>query len=212
MSYSGEESGSFYENGNTSTQAIYSALTWLPSTKYKLELNAEFFQADYVENFGVNRPTQDLIDHNRYIKRDTRSSYYYSEVVDNSYVFDNRLEFRGKFESAIGGGKVAALTDKDGKKAVAEPSKGLSVVDKFNTGIDIRYQHVLAYDDYFNEPANAWDLSAPRSQILYQYQNSGIPIPGHPGRYAFPGTINGDTGDSNAVIGGVFVQNELRIG
>ena len=288
VSYSGEESGSFYENGNTSTQAVYSALTWLPSAKYKLELNAEYFQADYVENFGVNRPTQDLIDNNRYItgfvtdqngdgvrnsfdvnasgnnvlptgtidlnrsrrllkpgdgsfgrqvtaqaiqtltlnddfsvvdnlffnyiKRDTRSSYYYSEVVDNSYVFDNRLEFRGKFESAIGGGKTAALSGKDAKKAVLEPSKGLKIEDKFNVGVDIRYQHVLAYDDYFNEPANAWDLSAPRSQITYQYDRTALPIPGHPGRYAFPGTINGDTGDSNAVIGGVFVQNELRIG
>ena len=83
---------------------------------------------------------------------------------------------------------------------------------KFNIGIDIRYQHILAYDDYFNEPSNTWDLSAPRSQIDYRYDNTSLPIPGHPGRYAFPGTINGDTGDTNAVMGGVFAQNEFKVG
>ena len=67
ISYSGEESGSFYENGNKSTQSVYGALTWMPTEKYKLELNASFFQADYTENFGVNRPTQDLIDNGQYI-------------------------------------------------------------------------------------------------------------------------------------------------
>ena len=33
-------------------------------------------------------------------------------------------------------------------------SGGIKISDKFNTGIDFRYQHTLAYDDYFNEPSN----------------------------------------------------------
>lgn len=295
VSYSGEESGSFYENGNKDTQAVYAALTWIPSSKYRLDFNAEYFQADYTENFGVNRPTQDLIDHNRYltgfvtdanedgvrnnrdvnsgfnvivptgtidlnrsrrllrpgdgsfgrqvsaqaiqtltlndnfsvanntffnyVKRDTRSSYYYSEIIDNSYVLDNRTEFRGKFETTVGGGKASPppLSTKDGKDAKKEPvarDEGLKIVDQFNAGFDFRYQHVLAYNDFFNEPANAWDLSAPRSQINYVNQIAGgsLPVPGHAGRVATPGILNGDTGDSNAVLGGVFIQNELRIG
>jgi hypothetical protein len=290
ISYSGEESGSFYENGNLDTQAIYGAVTWTPTANYRLDFNTEYYQADYVENFGINRVTQDLIDNNRYItgfvvdqngdgvrdsfdvnsnsnnvlptgtidlnrsrrllapgdgsfgrqlsaqviqtltldenysivdnlyfnyiKRDTRSSYYYSEVIDNAYVIDNRTEFKGKIEGNIGGSEGSAVLsgkDKDAKKSVIEPKKGISILDQFNAGIDIRYQHVLAYDDYFNEPANAWDLSAPRAQIQYRYANTALPIPGHRDRYAFPGTINGDTGDSNAVIGGVYVQNELRV-
>ncbi len=180
ISYSGEESGSFYENGGQGTQSVYGALTWMPSTKYKIELNSSFFQGQYHENFGVNRPTQDLIDNGKYItgvvidqngdgvlnnfdvnsggnqvlitgtidlnrvarllrpgdgsfgreiegqviqtltlndhftlvnnlyanyiKRDTRSSYYYNEVIDNDYVVDDRTELQGKFESEIGGG------------------------------------------------------------------------------------------------------------
>ena len=67
ISYSGEESGSFYENGGQDTQAVYGALTYMPTDKYKLELNVSYFQAQYHENFGVNRPTQDLIDNGTYI-------------------------------------------------------------------------------------------------------------------------------------------------
>lgn len=294
ISYSGEESGSFYENGGQSTQSAYAALTWLPNSTYKLDFNVSYFQADYTENFGVNRPTQDLIDNGRYvtggvidqngdgkrdsfdivafggnkilptgsfdinrsrrllrpgdgsfgrqiegqaiqtltlndhvslvdnlyfnyIKRDTRSSYYYSEVVDNSYAIDNRVEFRGKYESSLDKGIAAPApmpSPKDAKdakdaKTVAE---GWKVVEQFNIGFDTRFQHVLAYDDYFNEPSNSWDLSAPRENINYRYENTSLPIPGHHGRFAFPGTINGDTGDSNVLSGGVFVQNDLRIG
>ncbi len=297
ISYSGEESGSFYENGGQDTQAVYGALTWMPTAKYKLDLNTSYFQAQYHENFGVNRPTQDLIDNGRYItggvidqngdgqrnnfdvnsgsnpiietgtidlnrsrrllapgdgsfgrelegqaiqtltlndnftlvnnlyanyvKRDTRSSYYYSEVIDNDYVVDDRTEFQGKFEGAIGGGMVRSPSPKDGKgggddkdaKQVADKmSDGIKVVEKFNTGIDFRYQHTLAYDDYFNEPSNTWDLSAPRQQIAYVNFVADLPIPGHPDRLATPGAINGDTGDTNIAQGGVFLQNELRVG
>ncbi len=295
ISYSGEESGSFYENGGQDVQSVYGALTYMPNEKYKLELNASYFQAQYHENFGVNRPTQDLIDNGKYIsggvvdqngdgvrnnfdvnsgsnnilptgtidlnrsrrllapgdgsfgreiegqaiqtlnvneyftlvnnlyanyiKRDTRSSYYYSEVVDNDYVVDDRTEFQGKFETTLGGGK-AKPSAKDAKgggdakdnKQVAEVSNGIKLVEKFNFGIDFRYQHTLAYDDYFNEPSNSWDLSAPRSQIAYVNFVADLPIPGHPDRLATPGAINGDTGDTNIAEGGVFLQNEFRLG
>ena len=152
-----------------STQSVYGALDMDPEREVPLEINASYFQADYIENFGVNRPTQDLIDNGKYIsggvvdqngdgvrnsydvnassnnflptgtidlnrsrrllrpgdgsfgreiegqaiqtltlndhftvvdnlyfnyiKRDTRSSYYYCEVIDNYYVIDNRIEF-----------------------------------------------------------------------------------------------------------------------
>lgn len=293
ISYSGEESGSFYENGSQSTQSIYAAITWTPTDKYRLEFNGSFFQADYTENFGVNRPTQDLIDNGRYItggvvdqngdgkrnnldvnfginpitptgtfdisrsrrllrpgdgsfgreiegqviqtltlndnytvvnnlyanyiKRDTKSSYYYSEVLDNDYVVDDRTEFQGMFKGTLGGDKAPAVSSKDAKdakdaKSVAEAMGGLAYSDKFNTGIDFRYQHTLAYDDYFNEPSNSWDLSAPRQNINYVNFGADLPIPGHPGRVAGPGEINGDTGDTHIVQGGVFAQNEFKLG
>ena len=66
ISYSGEESGSFYQYGKLRTESVYGALTYMPTSTYKVEANASFYQAEYIENFGVNRPTQDLIDNGRY--------------------------------------------------------------------------------------------------------------------------------------------------
>ena len=140
-------------------------------------------------------------------------------MIDNDYVIDDRTEFQAKFDGTIGGGMVRAKDgkgggdDKDAKKVAADmDGGGIKLVEKFNTGIDIRYQHTLAYDDYFNEPSNSWDLSAPRSQINFVNFTLDAPIPGHPGRLATDGTDNGDTGDTNIVTGGVFVQNEFRVG
>ena len=147
-----------------------------------------------------------------YIKRDTRSSYYYSEVIDNDYVLDDRTEFQGKFEGTLGGGSAPKPSPKDGKggggrqglKKVADAmpgSDGIKFVEKFNTGIDIRYQHTLAYDDYFNEPSNSWDLSAPRSQIAYVNSSRIFRSPAIPTAWPRRASINGDTGDTNIVAG-----------
>ncbi len=67
FSYSGEESGSYYEFGKRESQALYGALTWKPGNKYRLEFNFEYFQASYTENWGTNRITQDLIDNGMYL-------------------------------------------------------------------------------------------------------------------------------------------------
>jgi TonB dependent receptor/TonB-dependent Receptor Plug Domain len=67
FSYSGEHSGSYYESGHKRTEALYGALVLKPTDKYELFLNSELFYGDYVENFGINRVTQDLIDNGTYI-------------------------------------------------------------------------------------------------------------------------------------------------
>ena len=107
---------------------------------------------------------------------------------------DNRTEFRGKFEGTIGGGTVPSPKEgkdrrRQGRQARGDgAARGIKVIEEFNTGFDVRYQHVRAYDDYFNEPSNTWDLSAPRQQI--NYVNFGFidrPVPGYPGQVANPG-------------------------
>ena len=67
FSYSGEETGSYYEFGKKESQALYGALTWKPSDRYRLEFNFEYFQSSYTENWGINRITQDLIDNGMYL-------------------------------------------------------------------------------------------------------------------------------------------------
>jgi TonB-dependent Receptor Plug Domain len=66
ISYSEEESGSYYENAVTDTQSIYGALTWTPTSQYTLSLNGDLRWATFTENLGINRPTQNLINNNQY--------------------------------------------------------------------------------------------------------------------------------------------------
>ncbi len=56
----------YYDNHKRKSHAVFGALTWVPSDTYQLDLNGEFYYADYTENWGWNRVTQDLIDHGRY--------------------------------------------------------------------------------------------------------------------------------------------------
>ncbi|HEY5752798.1 MAG TPA: TonB-dependent receptor plug domain-containing protein [Chthoniobacterales bacterium] len=298
ISYSGEESGSYYENGNKNTEAIYGAITWTPSDKYTLELNAEMFFADYVENWGINRVTQDLIDNGKYItgfvgdvngdgvinnkdvnsgfnaiipgetitidrsvrllrpgdgsygrsftaqavqtfnvadnltivnntlyqwiKRQTKSSYYYSEIVDPAHSIENRTEFRWDLDIPFGGGASDEATTsndsglgKDGKAvAVEAPSEPYILKNQINFGIAERYQEVTAFNDFFNEPANAWDLSRPRELINYVNYDQGGSVPlddyGYPGRFASPGVFNGDTNRSRMFSLSPFYQQQTK--
>ncbi|MEN9841458.1 MAG: hypothetical protein RL376_1258 [Verrucomicrobiota bacterium] len=316
VSYSGEDSESYYENGHKRTEALYGALVLQPSDKYELFLNSELFYGDYTENFGINRVTQDLIDNGTYItgvnnnpapvggimnfggfsgtyfnsstgslatgplglgfaagggdaagvpdgtptaatatdpqnaanvvsgypvsnrvvptgtvkakrnvrlfkpgdnslgkmanlqaiqtfkinpdfevvnntygvfiKRDTISSYYYSEIVDPSWSVENRTEFRFRTE----------------KHTV-------------NTGLSVRYQETEAYNNFFFEPANVWDLTKPRSGIdatrSVNFVPSTIEVPGWPGRYATAGTYEGDTNKSSLTQTGLFLQDNIKL-
>ncbi len=118
-----------------------------------------------------------------YTARNTLSSYYYSEIVDPSWFAENRTEF-----------------------ILTKPFVSL------NTGLDVRYQATKAYDDYFFEPANVWDLTKDHNFIdVYNATEFygrfvGQPVPGWPGRYATQGTINGDTNDSSGTTIGPFFQ------
>ncbi len=67
ISYSGSESGSYYDFVHNDSQYGYAALTWIPSDKYTLDANGSFGEVDYLENNGFNRVTQNLIDNGQYV-------------------------------------------------------------------------------------------------------------------------------------------------
>jgi len=267
FSFSGEYSKGYYVDEHKRTQAFYGALTWRPSKNYELFTNGQIFFADYTENWGINRVTQDLIDngnyitgtnvnkgtsatasdpqnarniisggnviawgptikinrHNRllasgnhsngaelnfqviqterlsdellikntsfvsYTRRNTMSTYYYNEVIDPSLFAENRTEF-------------------------IYVSKTVTT----NSGLDLRYQRTKAYDDYFFEPVNAWDITKDHTDInvynstAFNTGGRGFAIPGWPNRYAQPGLFNGDTNDSHATTFGPFVQSTWK--
>jgi len=269
FSYSGENSGSYYYDGFKKTEAGYGALSYIPNDKYDVFFNTEFFYAQYTENFGVNRPTQQLIDNGlyqtgindnngvgstpsdpqnskyvtsgfpvlnhinlgplvqldrrsrllrpgddsrgyslnsqviqtyhatpsvdivnnsffRYVDRDTYSSYYYSEIIDPSWSYEDRTEVRIKLDK-----------------------------HSINTGLDLRYQDVVAYNDFYNEPAAVWDLTKDHTYINYFNSINApnpftqVPVPGHPGRYYTPG--NGDSGQSHTFFIAPFYQHTWNI-
>lgn len=268
LSYSGEQSGSYYYDGFRRTQAGYGALTWIASDNYTVDFNNEFLWANYTENFGINRPTQNLIDNGlyqtgininngagnppsdpqnsvnvtsgfpnvnviqlgplvhadrrsrllrpgddsegvsynaqviqtlkpggnwefvnnsffRYVRRETLSSYYYSEIIDPSVSFENRTEARYSGDA-----------------------------HSFNTGFSVRYQQVRAFNDFYNEPAGVWDITRDHNFInIYNaayFQAGGrfVPVPGWPGRYYMP--VNGDSGVSKVWQVGPYWQHDWK--
>jgi outer membrane receptor protein involved in Fe transport len=267
VSYSGTDSEGYWHDYYNKNNSLYGALSFRPTDKYELFLNASASWYRYTENWGINRVTQDLIDNGRYITginvnnapaaasdaqnskyvlgggnvlalgptvvlnrhsrllkpgdhstgrefnaqaiqtltvsdslkvvnntfasytaRNTLSSYYYMEIVDPSWFAENRTEF-----------------------IFTKPYASI------NAGLDIKYQRTKAYDDYFFEPANVWDITKDLAYVNVYNSSAffgrfvGQPVPGWPGRYATQGTINGDTNDSHGTTVGPFFQATWKV-
>ena len=278
FSYSGEYSNEYWNDAFKHVEAVYGAITWRPNSNYQLFLNGKIFAGKYSENFGIDRPTQALIDsglyqtgininngagvtpsdsqNSKYIiggfgsntiawgptvqvnyhwrlqgpgsqshaheyngqavqtflagpdakfvnntfwsltQRDTYGTHYYSEVIAPTWFIENRTEFITT---------LSALRD-----------------SSINLGLSERYQHTRAYDDFFFEPANAWDLSKARSGLAVDsvnfpltFASAGnfpggpidVAIPGWPGRYASPSLpYNGDSNVSSITSIAPFAQ------
>lgn len=67
VSYAGEDSEGWYDDEYRKSHSLYAALTYRPSDNYELFLNAQGYYAEYTENFGVNRPTNNLIRNGLYL-------------------------------------------------------------------------------------------------------------------------------------------------
>ncbi len=278
ISLTGEDSTDYYwDDYKRQTAAFYAALDWSPSEQYQLELLTEYFNANYSENWGINRPSNDLIGNQNYVTgigstggfldsvtttgtskisrdarlhgegddsngdyftlqaiqtirtnpditfvnnslfqyrdRDTYSSYQYSEVLRDNFRFENRTEAR---------------TD----------GQWLGLYHNLNLGLDVSYQDVWAVNDYYHEPANAWDLvnqspadiGVTDAEVFYTaFFYNAFPISGESGRgklSARPGSNsssyfiastgefvlgNQDSNDSQTTSVGIFVQDDSEL-
>jgi len=68
ISYSGEDSGSYFYGHFMRKNAVYAAVRWRPNSNYQLDFNTEVNSEQYVENVGVNRVNQSLINNGLYLQ------------------------------------------------------------------------------------------------------------------------------------------------
>ncbi|WP_341206299.1 TonB-dependent receptor [uncultured Psychrosphaera sp.] len=61
------DNDSFYDFSHTQSDSFFAALQILPDNKSSWDINFEFYQVEFTDNAGINRPTQALIDHGLYI-------------------------------------------------------------------------------------------------------------------------------------------------
>jgi hypothetical protein len=67
VSYSGEDSDSYFTTHFKRQHSLYGAVTWLPNDDYSIDFNTEAVYSNYEENVGVNRVNQALIDNGTYL-------------------------------------------------------------------------------------------------------------------------------------------------
>lgn len=147
------------------------------------------FKVQAIQSFFTS-PDLTIVNNNlfTYTRRETLSSYHYSEIIDPSYTMESRLEFQKKL----------------GEHSI-------------NFGVSGRYQKVKAYADFFFEPAAAWDITKDRNainaynSIYFPTHFAAYQVPGWEGRYgsswvAFGGESGADGNISSAIFGAPFAQ------
>ncbi|MGJ3243592.1 MAG: TonB-dependent receptor [Opitutales bacterium] len=82
LSWEHLDAGSFYDFVDTQSDSIYVAYTTRPNERVRIDLNAEYYEADYSDNGGINRPTQELIDSGTYITGTGLSPLFNPDAFD----------------------------------------------------------------------------------------------------------------------------------
>ena len=76
VSFEQDDEGSYYRNTYYQSVDVYAALAWKPDGRFRLDANFEYLDVPrYPATFGINRPTQDLIDHGTYLTGQGVSPY-----------------------------------------------------------------------------------------------------------------------------------------
>ena len=67
ISYEHIDNGDFFDFSSYKSDSLYGALRFVPDASSTWDINFEYFDVDYTDNAGINRPTQNLIDNGLYI-------------------------------------------------------------------------------------------------------------------------------------------------
>jgi len=273
FSYSGEDSDGFWDNWIKEDTSIYGALTWRPTKSYEVFVMAKAFWADYRENFGINRPTQQLISNGLYVPGTNVDNgtmagpgnlqnainvgtgpgggdvidfgapvpVNYHQTAQGPASHAHGMEYNSQVIQTLilsTDAKVVNNTlwtytkrdtfNSDGYSEIVDPSWTLDnrtslIITKpwvtVNTGLEEKYQSTRAYDDFFFEPVNVWDLSndALRGDINSYLAAGGgggflgTRVPGFQDRYATPALGTFGPGSGNG--GGLYfnLNNDTNV-
>jgi outer membrane receptor protein involved in Fe transport len=61
------DNGSFYDYSGFKSDSVFVAFRFLPDDVSSWDINAEYYDVEFTDNAGINRPTQALIDHSLYV-------------------------------------------------------------------------------------------------------------------------------------------------
>jgi hypothetical protein len=269
FSYAGEDSDGYYLDWIKQTTSLYGAITWRPTKNYEVFVMSKAFWADYRENFGINRPTQQLISNGLYVPGTNVNNgtmagpgnlqnainvtgsdtidfgapvpVDYHETAQGPASHAHGMEYNAQVIQTLGLGPDAKVVNNtiwsytkrdtfnsDGYSEIVDPSWFVDnrtelIISKpyvsLNTGLEEKYQSTRAYDDFFFEPVNVWDLSnrAFRSD-LNSYLAAvggggflGTPVPGFQDRYATPALGTFGPGSGNG--GGLYfnLNNDTNV-
>jgi catecholate siderophore receptor len=269
FSYSGEDSDGYYLNWIKQTTSLYGALTWRPTKDYEVFAMAKAFWADYRENFGINRPTQQLISNGLYVPGTNVNNgtmagpgnlenalnveggdtiaygapvpVDYHETAQGPASHAHGMEYNAQVIQTLRLSTNAQIVNNtmysytkrdtfnsDGYSEIVDPSWFIDnrtslIITKpwatINTGLEEKYQSTRAYDDFFFEPVNVWDLSNPafRSDINSYLASGGAGgflgqrTPGFEDRYSTPALGTFGPGSGNG--GGLYfdLNNDTNV-
>jgi outer membrane receptor protein involved in Fe transport len=67
LSYERVDNGDFYDFSSHQSDSLYTALRIVPDSASTWDINFEYYDVQFTDNAGINRPTQNLIDNGVYI-------------------------------------------------------------------------------------------------------------------------------------------------
>ncbi|MEM7673535.1 MAG: TonB-dependent receptor [Verrucomicrobiota bacterium] len=164
FSYEGKEQDGFHELWKNNSHAIYGALSLRPSENYSIDIMGEFFVADYTENWGINRVSQDLIDNGRYVinsQTDAEYAAYVANLGNGVTVFDGGVPGQD-LASIFGGAGFATIVPTDGTTVPVDRSWKLAAPGDDSFGKLFWLQALQKYDGDTFEIVN---------NTLFQYRD-----------------------------------------
>jgi len=255
LSYEAKGGETFFRKNDApdDRQDIFLALTWKPSSATTLEFNTQFFWQNAPETLGVNRVTQDLIDHDLYftgtsadttpypgpipatgeVKLPWEATLFSKGDFSNANVFRAQLALTHVFSPAL------TLVNRtlfeyvnrrryqefeyaewvtqhtfENRTELHFDWSAAALPQTAVAGVTVRYAHVLAFENYFNEYIYNFDVTDP-SRVFSeagQFPNSYYPgLPGPDGYPFFPAAWGSpETADSTLWNPAAFWQHELK--